>query len=46
VLSASSELTSTAEILSREVDKFFHNLRADPLARHDDNARRTGTVAN
>jgi methyl-accepting chemotaxis protein len=31
VLSASSELTSTAETLSREVDKFFRNLRADAL---------------
>jgi methyl-accepting chemotaxis protein len=42
VLSASSELTSTAEILSREVDKFFDNLRADP---HDGaDARRTGTA--
>jgi methyl-accepting chemotaxis protein len=41
-LSASSELTSTAEILSREVDKFFDNLRADP---HDGaDARRTGTA--
>jgi methyl-accepting chemotaxis protein len=29
VLSASSDLTSTAELLSREVDKFFRNLRAD-----------------
>jgi methyl-accepting chemotaxis protein len=28
VLSASSDLTSTAETLSREVEKFFHNLRA------------------
>jgi len=37
VLSTSGELTSTAETLSREVDKFFHNLRADPL----DGARRT-----
>jgi methyl-accepting chemotaxis protein len=27
VLSASSELTSTAELLSREVEKFFHDLR-------------------
>jgi methyl-accepting chemotaxis protein len=27
VLSASSDLTSTAETLSREVEKFFHNLR-------------------
>jgi methyl-accepting chemotaxis protein len=42
VLSASSELTSTAEILSREVDKFFHNLRADPPEGGD--ARRTGTA--
>ena len=33
VLSASGDLTSTAEILSREVDKFFRNLRADPLDR-------------
>jgi methyl-accepting chemotaxis protein len=33
VLSASSDLTSTAETLSREVDKFFGNLRADPLER-------------
>jgi methyl-accepting chemotaxis protein len=33
VLSTSSDLTSTAEILSREVDKFFYNLRADPLDR-------------
>jgi len=41
VLSASSELTSAAEILSREVDKFFRNLRADPLEGSD--ARRTGT---
>jgi methyl-accepting chemotaxis protein len=29
VLSASTDLTSTAETLSREVDKFFHNLRDD-----------------
>jgi methyl-accepting chemotaxis protein len=29
VLSASTDLTSTAETLSREVDKFFHNLRND-----------------
>jgi methyl-accepting chemotaxis protein len=28
VLTASSDLTRTAETLSREVDKFFHNLRA------------------
>jgi methyl-accepting chemotaxis protein len=43
VLTASSDLTATAETLSREVDKFFHNLRADPLERHGDN-RRTGTA--
>jgi methyl-accepting chemotaxis protein len=42
VLAASSELTSTAEILSREVDKFFHNLRADPF--EADGTRRTGTA--
>jgi methyl-accepting chemotaxis protein len=29
VLSASTDLTSTAEILSREVDKFFRNLREE-----------------
>ena len=39
VLSASSDLTATAELLSREVEKFFRNLRAD------DNAPRTGTTA-
>jgi methyl-accepting chemotaxis protein len=44
VLSASSELTSTAEILSREVDQFFRNLRDDPIDRHGDNAPRTGTA--
>ena len=36
VFAASSELTSTAEILSREVDKFFRNLRVDPLDRDGD----------
>ena len=30
VLTASSELTATPETLSREVEKFFQNLRADP----------------
>jgi methyl-accepting chemotaxis protein len=30
VLSSSSELTAMAETLSREVDQFFRNLRADP----------------
>ncbi|MCG2625518.1 methyl-accepting chemotaxis protein [Bradyrhizobium sp. WYCCWR 13023] len=29
VLSAASSLTATADTLSREVEKFFHNLRAD-----------------
>jgi methyl-accepting chemotaxis protein len=29
VLSSSTDLTATAEILSREVDRFFHNLRED-----------------
>jgi len=43
VLSASSDLTATAETLSREVDKFFHNLRADPGDRRGDSSRRTGT---
>jgi methyl-accepting chemotaxis protein len=43
VLSASSDLTATAETLSREVDKFFHNLRADPHDRQGDHAVRTGT---
>jgi methyl-accepting chemotaxis protein len=44
VLSASNDLTSTAETLSREVDKFFHNLRADPIDRHGDSPRRTGSA--
>jgi len=39
VLAVSSELTATAATLSREVEKFFGTLRADPL----DNIRRTGT---
>src|SRR5260221_400628 len=39
VLAVSSELTATAETLSREVEKFFGTLRADPL----DNVRPTGT---
>ena len=41
VLSASSDLTSTAELLSREVDKFFRNLRA---ASEGDDTVRTGTA--
>jgi methyl-accepting chemotaxis protein len=36
VLTASTDLTSTAETLSREVDKFFRNLRAGPADRHED----------
>jgi methyl-accepting chemotaxis protein len=40
VLSASSELTSTAELLSREVDKFFRSLRAGS---EGDQMMRTGT---
>ena len=43
VLSASTDLTSTAETLSREVDKFFQNLRADPLGRDGGKVRRTGS---
>ena len=38
VLSASTDLTATAELLSREVEKFFRNLRAD------DNTPRTGAA--
>jgi methyl-accepting chemotaxis protein len=38
VLSASSELASTAELLSREVEKFFQNLRAA-----SEDSARTGT---
>ena len=41
VLSASSDLTSTAETLSREVEKFFRDLRADPPS----SSARTGTAA-
>ena len=41
VLTASSDLTSTAELLSREVDKFFCNLRAGS---DGDGALRTGTA--
>jgi methyl-accepting chemotaxis protein len=43
VLSASGDLASTAEILSREVDKFFDNLRAGPSDRGQSVAMRTGT---
>jgi methyl-accepting chemotaxis protein len=41
VLSASSDLTSTAELLSREVDKFFRDLRAGS---DGDNAARTAAA--
>ncbi len=41
VLTASSDLTSTAELLSREVDTFFRNLRAGSDA---DGTVRTGTA--
>ena len=44
VLSASSGMTSMAETLSREVDKFFRNLRADQLDAHGNGVRRTGTT--
>jgi methyl-accepting chemotaxis protein len=39
VLTASSELTATADTLSREVEKFFRNLRADS----SEQLQRTGT---
>jgi methyl-accepting chemotaxis protein len=45
VLSASSELNSTAEILSREVENFFRNLRADLNDRHGDDALRPAVAA-
>ena len=35
VLSMAAELTSTAETLSREVEKFFHNLRTGPATKRD-----------
>ncbi|WFU38552.1 methyl-accepting chemotaxis protein [Bradyrhizobium sp. CB82] len=34
VLTAASSLTATAETLSREVEKFFQNLRSGPAERH------------
>jgi methyl-accepting chemotaxis protein len=39
VLTASSDLTATAEMLSREVETFFHNLRAET----SEQPRMTGT---
>lgn len=45
VLSASNDLTSTAERLAREVDQFFGNLRADPsTGRRDNDALRTAAA--
>jgi methyl-accepting chemotaxis protein len=44
VLSASSDLTATADTLSREVDAFFHNLRVDPLERYDGDERRVAAA--
>ena len=41
VLAASGDLTATAELLSREVDKFFHDLHAESADGHG--ALRTGT---
>ena len=38
-LNASNELTATADTLSREVEKFFRNLRADS----SEQMRKTGT---
>jgi methyl-accepting chemotaxis protein len=45
VLSASSDLTDTAATLSREVEKFFHDLRADPHDRQADHAARAAAKA-
>jgi methyl-accepting chemotaxis protein len=45
VLSASSDLNSTAEILSREVENFFRNLRADLNDRHGNDALRPAAAA-
>lgn len=44
VLTASNELTSTAEILSREVEKFFQSRRADPLGHDGDTQRFDSTT--
>ncbi|HEY3794346.1 MAG TPA: methyl-accepting chemotaxis protein, partial [Bradyrhizobium sp.] len=45
VLTASTDLTSTAETLSREVDKFFRNLRAGPAHHHDPGTIRARAAA-
>ncbi|MEO6839430.1 MAG: methyl-accepting chemotaxis protein [Bradyrhizobium sp.] len=45
VLSASTDLTSTAEILSREVEQFFRALRADPHDRHGEQPPRSRAAA-
>ena len=41
VLSASTDLTSTAEILSREVEQFFRALRTDPPDHHRERTLRS-----
>jgi methyl-accepting chemotaxis protein len=46
VLSASSDLTDTAATLSREVDRFFHDLRADPHDRQGGHAARAAAKAS
>jgi len=45
VLSASTDLTSTAEILSREVEQFFRALRTDPHERRGEQAPRSRAAA-
>jgi methyl-accepting chemotaxis protein len=45
VLSASTDLTSTAEILSREVEQFFRALRSDPHERNGEQAPRSRAAA-
>ena len=45
VLTASSDLTTTAATLSQEVDKFFHNLRSEPLEDNRGAGLRTGTAS-
>jgi methyl-accepting chemotaxis protein len=46
VLSTSSDLTDTAATLSREVDKFFHDLRAEPHDRQGGHAARAAAKAS
>ena len=45
VMSVSTDLTSTAEILSREVEQFFRALRADARDRHAEKAPRSIAIA-